>query len=157
MSVQPPNEVHLNLTENYIILQNSNSSMFDILFADDENTGLFFKNVQYENFCPYFDPNLNLANADNQTLRDLIYNSECTSQGDFGIYYSGEACHEPAQEANFSLSDDTLNYIGELVNFTFTTKTVVSSSGTNLEVYYSCDGGVLYQSLVFKKSISLFE
>ena len=157
MSAQPPNEVHLDLIEDYIILQNTNSSMFNILFANDENTGLFYKTVQYENFCPYFDPNLNLENATNQTLRELIYNSECTSQGDFGIYYSGEACLEPAQEANFSLSDDTLNYIGELMNFTFATKTVVSSSGTNLEVYYSCDGGVLYQSLVFKKSIFLFE
>ena len=156
MSVQPPNEVHLNLTENYIILQNTNSSMFDILFADDENTGLFYKTVQYENFCPYLVPNLNLANAANQTLRGLIYNSKCTSQGDFGIYYSGKACLEPAQEANFSLSDDddTLNYIGELVNFMFSSKTVESSSGTDLEVYYSCDGGVLYQSLVFKKGIS---
>ena len=157
MSAQPPNEVNLDLTEDYIILQNSNSSMFDILFAVDENAGLFYKTVQYGNFCPYFEPSLNLANADNQTLRDLIYNSECTSQGDFGIYYSGKACLEPAQEANFSLTDDTLNYIGELMNFTFSTKTVESSSGTDLEVFYSCDGGVLYQSLVFKKSISLFE
>ena len=140
MSAQPPNEVHLDLIEDYIILQNTNSSMFNILFANDENTGLFYKTVQYENFCPYFDPNLNLANATNQTLRELIYNSECTSQGDFGIYYSGEACLEPAQEANFSLSDDTLNYIGDSVNLTFSTKTVVSSSGTNLEVYYSHSG-----------------
>ena len=158
MSAQPPNEVHLDLIEDYIILQNSNSSMFDILFADDENNGLFYKTVQYENFCPYFDPNLNLANATNQTLRDLIYNSECTSQGDFGIYYSGKACLEHAQETNFSLSDDddTLYYIGELVNFTFSTKTIESSSGTDLEVFYSCDGGVLYQSLVFKKGNSFF-
>ena len=158
MSVQPPNEVHFDLTKDYIILQNSNSSMFDILFSDDENTSLFYKTVQYENFCPYLDSNFNLANATNQTLHELVDNSECTSQGDFGIYYSGKACLEPTLESNFSLfDDDTLNYIGELVNFTFSTKTIESSSGNDLEVYYSCDGGVLYQSLAFKKSISLFE
>ena len=151
MSVQPPSDAHLNLTEDYIILQNK--STFDILFAD-ENTGLFYKTVQYDKFCPYLDPNLNLANADNLTLRQLVDNSACTSQGDFGIYYSGKACPRLAQEADFSLSDDTLNYNGGLADFTFLTKT--DDSSTNLNVFYSCDGGVLYQSLVFKKSISFF-
>ena len=150
-----PNEVHLNLTEDYIILQNS--SMFDILFAD-ENTTLFYKTVQYEKFCPYLDPNLNLANATNQTLHQLVDNSECTSQGDSGIHYSGTACPQPAQEVDFRLSyNGTLSYIGDLVNFTFSTKTEGLSSRTDIDVFYSCDGGVLYQSLVLKKSISLLE
>jgi len=141
-----PNEAHLNLTEDYIILQNS--SMFDILF-EDENSTLFYKTVQYEKFCPYLDPNLNLANATNQTLLELFDNSECTSQGDYGIHYSGKACLKPAQEADFSLSDDTLSYTGKLVDFTFLTKT--DDSSTSLNVFYSCDGGVLYQSLLFEK------